>query len=66
VNNLVHDGVPSGSKPCTLWFIGVYLLVQLRDFYIDIELAPMFGQVGGGNKVESHQGYAASLSAGPA
>ena len=30
------------------------------------ELAPMFGQVGGRNKVESLHGYAASLSAGPA
>ncbi|MDO3377114.1 hypothetical protein [Geoalkalibacter halelectricus] len=31
-----------------------------------LELAPMFGQGGGGNKVESLHGYAASRSAGPA
>ncbi len=30
------------------------------------ELVPLFGQVGGGNKVESRWDYAASLRAGPA
>ncbi len=37
-----------------------------EDLQVIRELVPLFGQVGGGNKVESHRDYAASLRGGPA